>query len=428
MAAKEGDREIEARFQRRLEEFEGLAVDLWTAAPTRPADIGPKRSLWSRWRSGRSLSGRVEQFRSRLAAGSADELMRDDLTGLGRELVSRMGLGQAAGNLLTRSDMTRATEEFARQARDEDPDLAAEDLGQALRNVWVIHFFQLLHAGSARHTQASLGYSLLYPYTDNALDDPSRSTEQKRARSKRLGLRLGGIPLPPLDTAEARVFQQLDRIDHDFPRVAYPELHLSLQAIHRGQVASLQQQNDQALDDTELLRLSVAKGGSSVLVDAYLAAGRPAPEMARFAFVYGVALQLADDLQDVETDLAAGHQTLFTRAARRGRLEPQFWRLVHFLDASLEACPSSGRGVPGPAELTGSHLESCDLQPCDLQSCDLKALARASMVHLMVQAVGAQPGYFPRSLRRRLARHSPVTFGRARSLRRRLARLLNVSF
>lgn len=338
--------------------------------------------------------------------------MRRELPALGRELVRLLGLGDAEAAQLSRSDMTRATEDFVRQARGDDPALAPEDLGQALRNVWVVHFFQLLDAGEVRHTPASLGYSLLYPYTDNVLDDRSRSPEQKRQRSRRLGLRLAGVALPPLDEAESRVFRQLDRIDREFPRHRTPELHLALQAIHRSQVASLRQQASEPLDEDELLRLSVAKGGSSVLVDAYLVDGRPSAELARFAFVYGVVLQLADDLQDVEADVEAGHQTLFTRAARRGTLDVEFWRLVRFLDASLELCPSSPQA---PAD------EGPDRQA-------LVSLARASMVHLMIQAVGAQPGTMRSALRRRLAGHSPVTYGRARSLRRRLARVLDVSF
>ena len=406
---------VELGFRRRLQSFEELSAKLWLSAGLsagcEQVEMGPRYSLWRRWRCGRQLSRRVDGMSRRLQSmegAAAEESMRRELPALGRELVCLLGLGAAESELLSRPDLTRATEDFARQARSDDPELAAEDLGQALRNVWVIHFFQLLDAGEVRHTPASLGYSLLYPYTDNVLDDPSRSPEQKRERSRRLGLRLAGVALPPLDKAERRVFQQLDRIDGQFPRHRTPEVHLALQAIHRSQVASLRQQANEPLSEDELLRLSIAKGGSSVLVDAYLVDGRPSAELARFAFVYGVALQLADDLQDVETDLEAGHQTLFTCAARRGTLDAEFVRLARFLDASLELCPASG-----PGGLDGKTLLS---------------LARASMVHLMIQAVGAQPRVMPSTLRRRLASHSPVTFGRARSLRRRLARVLDVSF
>jgi hypothetical protein len=86
-----------------------------------------------------------------------------------------------------------------------------------------------------------------------------------------------------------------------------------------GQVASLRQQGGDPAEDA-LIECTVAKGGASVLTDLHLVAGRATPAEARFAFCYGaVFLQLLDDLQDVASDLRAGHQTLATRAARRGR-------------------------------------------------------------------------------------------------------------
>lgn len=397
----------ESRFDQELRCHEEMALRLWRQTPATPAGLGRGRSAWRRWRCGWRLSARVAELESRLAScrpSGSDAVAEGELSRLGAGLLDLLAIDGVDTQLLMRPDMTQGTEDFVRQARRGHPELPAEDLGQALRNFWVVNFFQLLTLGRPSCTESSLGYSLLYPYTDNVLDDPERSASDKRQRSRGLGLRLAGVKLPPSDAAEARVFRQVERVEAEFPRHEFPQIHLALRAIHRHQVASLRQQGDGQLDEDELLRLSVRKGGASVLVDAYLVDGRPSPELACFAFAYGVALQLADDLQDVEEDLAAGHQTLFTRAAARGELEPTFWRLVHFLDSSLGLCP------PGKADGT-----------------DLPRLARASMVHLMIQAVGAQ-GVFPSRLRRHLGRHSPVTFRRARSVRRRLARSLSISF
>lgn len=60
-----------------------------------------------------------------------------------------------------------------------------------------------------------------------------------------------------------------------------------------------------------------------MLADAHLVAGDVRPDDARFAFGCGTFLQLLDDLRDVAADLEAGHQTIFTRAARRGPLPPR---------------------------------------------------------------------------------------------------------
>jgi hypothetical protein len=72
------------------------------------------------------------------------------------------------------------------------------------------------------------------------------------------------------------------------------------------------------MDALELLRISCAKGGTSVLADGCLAQPWLTSEESRFAFEWGVLLQLGDDLQDVEEDLRRGSDTLFTRAASAG--------------------------------------------------------------------------------------------------------------
>jgi len=410
-----GPADSEAAFQHRTESFARLATDMWLAAPSSAADLGRRYSPWSRWRRGRGVAAGVAELDAVLArhrsddGGEVDEAgLRRELPRLGRAMLDRLDLDGVDAELLTRPDLTRATEEFVRAARDDDPELSAEELGQALRNFWVLNLFQLLQTGTARCTEASLGYSLLYPYTDNALDDPAVSAADKRTRSERLGLRLAGATLPPADAAEALVFAQLDRIDRELPRHRRPGLHLALQVIHGAQTASLRQQRGKVLDEHDLLRISVRKGGASVLVDAYLLDHPPSPELARFAFVYGVVLQLADDLQDVESDRAAGHQTLFTRAAERGTLDRAFHRLVHFLDATLDLCPED------------AVANSAD-------PLELRTLSRSCLVQLMIQAVAVQPECFSRRLRRAVARHSPLTFRRARRLRCWLAGSLGVS-
>jgi hypothetical protein len=79
------------------------------------------------------------------------------------------------------------------------------------------------------------------------------------------------------------------------------------------------------------LRISCAKGGSSVLANACLAQPWLTPEEIRFSFDWGVLLQLGDDLQDVREDLSRGSVTLFTRAAALGNsLDSLVLQLLNF--------------------------------------------------------------------------------------------------
>ena len=119
---------------------------------------------------------------------------------------------------------------------------------------------------------------------------------------------------------ESDAFRLVGLVEGEFPRRSFPDVFESLLAIHRGQIRSLGQHGARPLTERELLATSCEKGGTSVLADLYLVAGEASPAVERFAFGYGVALQLLHDLLDVVADLAAGHQTLFTLAARGGRL------------------------------------------------------------------------------------------------------------
>jgi hypothetical protein len=243
-------------------------------------------------------------------------------------------------------------------------------------------------------------YSMLYPLTDNLLDDPGVGSAAKRSFNERFGRRLRDLPVAAASAGEAAVFRLVERIEAELPRRDFPAVYESLLAIHGGQVLSLRQQDDPTLTDAELLSISSQKGGSSVLADLYLVAGRASAEEERFAFGYGVFLQLLDDLQDVSGDLAAGHQTLFTRAAGRGALDEVTARLARFIDRILDAMePFGGPGIA-----------------------DRKDLVRRNCRTLLVAAVAEQPRRFSRRFRRELAGQWPFSFRAMRRLRRRAQR------
>ena len=61
---------------------------------------------------------------------------------------------------------------LAEQARRFDPALSAADIFQASRNVWTAAGLQVLLGQRLELTPAIFAYSMLYPYTDNLLDDP----------------------------------------------------------------------------------------------------------------------------------------------------------------------------------------------------------------------------------------------------------------
>lgn len=267
---------------------------------------------------------------------------RSDPDGTERRLVAAFGrfggealdLSPAAVDLLTHHFLPAGTQ-LTRWAHRFDPLLANAALVQACRNAWTACGLQPLLGAPIRLTAAILAYSLLYPYTDNYLDQPTATRAQMLTFSTRFRMRLEGEMPPAINRHEGCVWQMVRLIENDFPRAAYPQVYASLVAIHDAQVRSVSQLDGLALGENEILGITVAKGGTSVLADAALVCGSLNEQQATFAFLWGVLLQLGDDLQDVHEDLARGSDTVFTRAVRAGAtLDGLVAQLLNFSDSA----------------------------------------------------------------------------------------------
>lgn len=204
-------------------------------------------------------------------------------------------------------EFCRITKQFIDEARAFDDQLDDAAIFQALRNVWIILMLGLLMRGTFYYHDAVFSYSMLYPYTDNFLDDPTVSDEEKREFNKRLRRRLKGHAYEQPKEQEEKIDCLIGKIESVFHREEYPLVYESLLCIQKGQEDSLKQ----GAWREDLLYISVQKGGSSVLADGYLLDGKLHEEEQRFCMEYGFSLQLADDLQDMKEDREHDHYTLF---------------------------------------------------------------------------------------------------------------------
>ena len=376
----------------------------WHETPVALPILGPEVGFWRHRGNARAVRRLIDELAAEAGRVPETEPERSTWRESVRERLQRFGetrLGWPAGyrRLLFGDDFFAAAEAFARRARAFDPSLSVASLFQALRNVWIGNSLQMLLDRPVRLNPGLFGYSMLYPLTDNLLDDPAVAGGDKRAFNERFGLRLAGSSVAPLCAHDAAAFEMIAHIEREFPRQCFPGVFDSLLAIHEAQTRSLAQHAGAGLTDEELIAISVAKGGSSLVADLYLICGTPRPADERFAFGYGVFLQLLDDLQDVTDDLAAGHETLFTRASRRGSLDAPVARLARFVDDVLAAPMLADQGFD-----------------------DRRDLIRRNCLMLLVGAVAGQPGYFTWRFRRALARQWPLSFRATRRLRRHAAR------
>ena len=233
--------------------------------------------------------------------------------------------------LLFDTGMLKNTQDFLEEAKKFNDKISISDIGQAIRNVWIMNIVQLLLGKKVEMTPSVFAYSMLYPYTDNYLDDPSITKEEKIIISDRFEIKLKGIHIEPRNSYEESLFKLVDMIEGQYAPINYPKVFQSLLAIHKAQKKSLLQQGRISCPyEVDILGLSIEKGGSSVLADAYLVNGELAADTANFFFGYGVLLQICDDLQDGIEDLANKHMTIISQLAGKWNLDSITNGLINF--------------------------------------------------------------------------------------------------
>jgi hypothetical protein len=387
-----------------VQEQVAQSLELWNSSAA-PSALGGQRYSPNEQKTREKAYDRellaVEREAKKAPHTRAARLAAQDriVESFGRFSATALDLKDEAIVLLTK-DFLPAGTELARWARRFDAGLSMADIVQGCRNAWTACGLQALLGERIGITPSILGYSLLYPYSDNYLDSADVSTEAKRQFSERFRNRLRGDRRAARGDREAAVWALLSLIEEQYPRACYSQVFDCLLAIHRAQEESIAQIGNRDLDNEDKLsEISCAKGGSSVLADACLARGWLTEEESRFSFEWGVLLQLGDDLQDVREDLQHGSLTLFSRAALEGRaLDDLVKQLLNFSERvgfRMDKLPN-GTGV-------------------------LKELLRMSWRSLIIGAIADSHEFFSPEFLEEAERCSPFHFAFLRARRRRLS-------
>jgi len=291
--------------------------------------------------------------------------------------------------------------QMARWARRFDPSISPSDIFQATRNAWTAGGLQLLLGREMRLTPAIFAYSMLYPYTDNYLDNSGVPAEEKRKFNERIRRRLSGEMIAPVREGEARLWRLFEMIEGQYARADWPQVYASLLAIHHAQGNSLRQRGSAtSLQGPEVLKLSFEKGGASVLADGHLAAGTLSRKEAEIVFGWGALLQLVDDLQDLRQDQHEGSRTIFTQAAGRVPLDDLTTHTLSF-----------GQRV----------MRRMNQMPNRCQA--LKEMIQKSYMTLVVWSAGECGELYSRDYLAELETHSPFRFASVAARRRQAAKL-----
>ena len=238
-------------------------------------------------------------------------------------------------------EMVRSTGVFIREAKQFDPGLGFKDIFQACRNVWIMNGLQYLMNKPVSLTPSVFAYSMLYPYTDNYLDDPDIAVSAKWDFSSRFEKRLRGERIEASNERENTIFRLVGLIENSWKRELWPGVYKSLLDIHDAQTQSTcLLSNPGLLEFEDSLLICIRKGGTSVVADGYLISGNLTNEEEAFLFYYGAFLQLLDDLQDTGEDLSDSLLTGFANAALSEKLDRYLNKTYH-LGKKLTECLST---------------------------------------------------------------------------------------
>lgn len=227
------------------------------------------------------------------------------------------------------------TKNFIQDAREFDKHLSMEDIGQAMRNVWIIVILQRIFQKEVGYHKAMFAYSMLYPYSDNYLDDPSITLIEKQQFNTWFTDRLHGRFVSIDNLHQKKISALVGMIEDVFPRSRYPHVYEGLYFIQDAQILSLMQQDGEEKQTMEKLTyISYRKGGTSVVADGFLIDGEMTEEEIQFCMRYGFMLQIGDDLQDAYSDALSQHQTLVSSSLEEP-LDEIFLKLVQYTNDIL---------------------------------------------------------------------------------------------
>lgn len=215
-------------------------------------------------------------------------------------------------NIILSDEFKNVSKDFFNKARAFGPELKPENIYQGLRNVWIMNGIQLMMEVPVKITPSVFAYSMIYPYSDNLLDDPILSGKNKQQFSERFNRYLHGENVVAQNFTEKQLFKLVAMFEDEYPRNSFPKVYESLYAIQKGQTNSLKLVKQNDMSDSDIINICFEKGGASVLADGYLVAGKMTREQEQALFGYGIYLQLLDDLQDLKEDSETNTKTMFS--------------------------------------------------------------------------------------------------------------------
>lgn len=231
---------------------------------------------------------------------------------------------------------TGAAKHFVDRVKSFDETLSGAQIWQALRNYFIYAMIVDMQGEVQNAGNPILAYSLLYPYTDNYIDDAWITKQEKERYNRMIASKLKEESAAPQNPLEEKTCRLLDMVLQDYKGAERKKVAWTLLQLLEAQQCSIGQQKA-VLPEEDILEISIRKGSTSVLADYLFATADWTEYEELFYLKFGFLLQLVDDLQDIEEDRRTGSRTLMTiayeqQAKAKGQpyLEQRVNRLLWF--------------------------------------------------------------------------------------------------
>ncbi|MGE5225071.1 MAG: hypothetical protein ACM3PY_21760 [Omnitrophica WOR_2 bacterium] len=397
---------IEHEMPEVVQDLKDQARKRWYDTSTELPELGPVYTLQQQRANERELDRRLNSLYKLLKRPqntSAEKNIAQEAISAAMIYFAQtaLGLGDQDIAAIRSYGFAEVAVEFAQKARQFQKDIRDEDIYQASRNVWSMNFMQILLGLPVSLTPSIFAFSMLYPLSDNYLDNPAIPQETKESFNRRFNQRLAGNRITPANEQEQSIDELIGMIEGQYDRTTYPGVFHSLQAIHQAQARSLALLRKNASPyEMDVLGICFEKGGTSVVADGYLVAGNLDDKQRAFMYLYGVLTQLIDDLEDTRLDLKSGLMTVFSQTARSWPLDQVASRTFRMADQLVDAMDVFNASGSEP----------------------FKYLLHRCLRPVMIASMGSLEKYFSRPYVQELQRHFPYRFSFLIHERDKLAR------
>ena len=173
---------------KQVSKFVQVYSNIWWNTKTEFPKLPKQTSYWYKRNQENITDKFIKQLFNAIEKFPAEENEREnwrtDIQFLIDDFLSKSDLfSDKDKKILLKDDLIQVTQNFIDEVKKFNPNIKMADVGQAIRNVWIMNLIQMLLSKETQLTPSIFGYSMLYPYTDNYLDDTGISIEKKMAIS-----------------------------------------------------------------------------------------------------------------------------------------------------------------------------------------------------------------------------------------------------